>query len=82
MLIYFIYHFYVAISEAEIEELDNNVDNELDKNLQLIIQINNNLTQTIDLLQKINTELCKMVSNVNNVSFVFNLKRKDIHDAI
>ena len=72
----------MAISEAEIEELDNNVDNELDKNLQLIIQINNNLTQTIDLLQKINTELCKMVSNVNNVKFVFNLKRKDIHDAI
>ena len=72
----------MAISEAEIDQLENNVDNDIDKNLQLIIQINNNLTQTIDLLQKINTELCKMVSNVNNVSFVFNLKRKDIHDAI
>ena len=72
----------MAISESDIEELDNNVGNEIDKNLQLIIQINNNLTQTIDLLQKINTELCKMVSNLNNVSFVFNLKRKDIHDAI
>ena len=72
----------MAISESDIEELDNNVDNETDKKLQLIIQINNNLTQTIDLLQKINTELCMMVSNVNNVKFVFNLKRKDIHDAI
>ena len=72
----------MAISEAEIDQLENNVDNDIDKNLQLIIEINNNLTQTIDLLQKINTELCKMVSNVNNVSFVFNLKRKDIHDAI
>ena len=70
----------MAISESEMEELDNNVENEIDKNLQLIIQINNNITQTIDLLQKINTELCKMVSNVNNVKFVFNSKQKDIQN--
>ena len=72
----------MTISESDIEELDNNVDNDFDKNLQLIIQINNELTKMINNLERINIELCKAVSNINNISFVVKLKRQDIQDAL
>ena len=43
---------------------------ELEDHLKLLIEINNNLQQTIKYLGQLNTKLCEMVSNINNISFV------------
>ena len=56
--------------------------NSLDLSLQRTVCINNNLVKMIDLLQKINNELCKMVSNVNNVIYVVDNKIEEINKSI
>ena len=54
----------------------------LERNLQLVITLNNALVNTIKNLEKINVELCKMVSNINNVSFVTKKKIDDIQKIL
>ncbi len=49
----------------------------LNKNLELIININNQMVKTINYLEKINAEICKMVSNIGNMEYMIELKAKD-----
>ena len=44
--------------------------NELSENLKTLIQNNNMLVKIADNLQKLNSELCNMVSNINNINYV------------
>ena len=48
----------------------------LNKNLELIININNQMVKTITHLEKINNEICKMVSNIGNMEYMIELKAK------
>ena len=66
--------------EDNLSELSN--INTLDESLQLTVSINNNLVTMIELLQKINNELCKLVSNVNTVIFVADGQIDDINTSI
>ena len=54
----------------------------IERYVQLVITVNNELVKTIKDLEKINDELCKMVSNINNVSFVVNKKIDDIQKTL
>ena len=55
----------------------------IERYVQLVIIVNNELVKTIKNLEKINDdELCKMVSNINNVSFVVNKKIDDIQKTV
>ena len=54
----------------------------IERYVQLVITVNNELVKTIKNLEKINGELCKMVSNINNLSFVVNKKIEDIQKTL
>ena len=55
---------------------------ELEDHLRLLIEINSNLQQTIKYLGQLNTELCKIISSVNNISFVCDVQCKKINDSL
>ena len=55
---------------------------ELNEHLKLLIQINNMLITVIDNLQKINIQLCTMVSHVSNFRYILNTKVDEINDNI
>jgi hypothetical protein len=57
-------------------------DEVIERNVQLIITLNNELVNTIKNLEKINNELCKMVSNINNIKYVIDLKQKEIVEQL
>ena len=61
--------------EDESNEIMNN-------NVEIIITLNNELVKTIKNLEKINAQLCRMVSNIGNVSFMINQKINDIQDQL
>ena len=54
----------------------------IERYVQLVITVNNELVKTIKNLEKIKGELCKMVSNINNLSFVVNKKIDDIQKTL
>ena len=54
----------------------------IERYVQLVITVNNELVKTIKNLEKFNGELCKMVSNINNLSFVVNKKIDDIQKTV
>ena len=54
----------------------------IERYVQLVITVNNESEKTIKNLEKINDELCIMVSNINNVSFVVNNKIDDIQKTV
>lgn len=66
---------------SEDEESESEIDT-LDLNLQLILSINNELVRTTNLLQKVNTELMKMVSNLTNMTYVCNKKIDEVQKNI
>ena len=49
---------------------------ELSINTKLLIQVNNRLVKIVKNLQKLNSELCHMVSNINNINYVLNKQIK------
>ena len=53
---------------SEIDDFDENCDS-LAESLKIVISINNELVKTLTYIERINTELCKLVSNLNNFSF-------------
>ena len=55
---------------------------ELERHLELLVNVNNMLCQTIKQLEKLNAELCKIVSNVNNVSFALSQKCDEINKVL
>ena len=55
---------------------------ELEDHLRLLIDINQNLKQTIKYLGQLNTKLCLIVSSVNNISFVCEKQSEKIHDSV
>ncbi len=62
---------------------DDESSNEImNKNVEIIITLNNELVKTIKHLEKINTQLCKMVSNINNLSFMINSKIDEIQEKL
>ena len=67
-------------NESDLE--DDLVEIEMSKQLQLIVNINNSLVQTINYLKCLNGELCKMVSNVNNLQYVIGIKCDEIQKQI
>ena len=67
--------------ETQSEDLsEHETIEELDHHLELLIQVNNFLVLIIDNLEKVNTQLCKLVSNANNVSFVCDKHCKHIKE--
>ena len=69
--------------KSESEDLSETTTiDELDDHLKLLIEINNRLQQTIKYLGQLNTELIKMVSNINNISFVCDSQCKKINDSL
>lgn len=65
-------------TDEEFSEIDETTET-LDANLQLIIGINSEPQETIQYLQNLNNELCKMVNDVLNIKFIVNKKVDDIH---
>ena len=61
---------------------ETNTIEQLDHHLELLIQVNNMLCQTIKQLEKLNTELCRIVSNINNVSFALSQKCDEINKVL
>ena len=55
-------------------DVDFNEDEIIERNVQLVVALNNELVKAINNLQKITNELCKMVSCINNVIFMVNKK--------
>ena len=49
---------------------------ELEDHLKLLIEINQNLQQTIKYLGQLNTKLCEIVSTINNISYACDLHCK------
>ena len=54
----------------------------VDVKLKMIISMNNELLKTIQYLEKLNAQLCNMVSNIINVNFVINLKINEIQKTL
>jgi len=76
-------HYYFSLWLIYMSDVDEYSEEEvLERNLQLVITLNNALVNTIKNLEKINVELCKMVSNINNVSFVTKKKIDDIQKIL
>ena len=65
----------------EVENSDEN-STELSTYLKLLIQINNSILTTVSNLEKLNIQLCNMVSNINNIIFVCNKKCDHINESL
>lgn len=65
---------------SDIDEISE--DEVIERNVQLVIALNNELQNVIKNLEKVNNELCKMVSNINNIKYVIDLKQKEIIERL
>ena len=67
-----------------IDEVENSAEKstELSAYLHLLIQINNTILTTVSHLEKLNIQLCNMVSNINNIKFVCNKQCDDISENL
>ena len=67
-----------------IDEVENSAEKstELSAYLHLLIQINNTILTTVSNLEKLNIQLCNMVSNINNIKFVCNKQCDDISESL
>ena len=66
--------------EIDVSECDTVA--ELDEHLRLLVEINNNLVQSIKYLEQLNTQLCKMVSNLNNMMFICDKQCERINENL
>ena len=63
-----------SISDCSIEHLS--------EHLQLLIEINNNLVQSIKYVEQLNNQLCKLVSNLNNIVYACDKQIERINESI
>ena len=70
----------MSVASFDIWDIDSV---ELSVNAKLLIKLKKNrVVKIVNNLQKLNLELCNMVSNVNNVSYVMNKQIEEINDTL
>ena len=67
---------------SELDEIESASISRMSETLQLTILINNELIRTIEYLQKVNAQLCSMISNINNCKFIVNIKIDELQNKI